>query len=61
MYDKLKGEIARVKQMRKLTYDDISKITGYSSSAIAAFMCGTRETEAIATAIAKGLGIKLIE
>lgn len=58
MYEALKGEIARVKQLRKLTYSDIARMTGYKSNTIAQFMSGTRESDDLAAAIAKALNIK---
>lgn len=58
MYENLKGEIAKQKQMRKLTYYDISEMTGYRPNTIAQFMLGRRESKALATAIADALQIK---
>lgn len=58
MYERLKGEIARQKQMRNLTYDAIGKMIGYSANTIAMFMSGARESKALAEALAKGLNIE---
>lgn len=59
MYDELKGEVARVKQIRGLTYDDIGRLTGYKANTIAMFMSGVRESRAVAEALAEKLKIKL--
>lgn len=61
MYESLKGEVARIKQIRKLTYEDLAEITGYKPNTIAQFMSGTRETEAVASALARGLDIQATE
>lgn len=59
MYDELKGEVARVKQIQGLTYDDIGLLTGYKANTIAMFMSGVRESRAVAEALAEKLKIKL--
>lgn len=55
MYEALKGEVARRKQMHKLTYVDLAKMTGYEPQTIAAFMCGARESDAVAEAITRAI------
>ena len=53
------GKVAEQKKLRKLTNADLAKMTGYRKKTIEAFMCGARESEAIANAIAAALGIEL--
>ena len=53
------GKVAEQKKLRKLTNADLAKMTGYRKKSIEAFMCGARESEAIAKAIAAALGIEL--
>ena len=53
------GKIAEQKKLRKLTNGDLAKMTGYSKKTIEAFMCGARESEAIAKALAAVLNIEL--
>lgn len=53
------GKIAEQKKLRKLTNGDLAKLTGYSVKTINAFMCGARESEAIAKALAAVLEIEL--
>lgn len=59
IYEVFKGKVAEQKQIRRLTYAEIGKMTGYSKNAIAQFMCGARESERVAKAIAKVLDIEL--
>lgn len=61
MYDRLKGEIARLKQLKRFTYSDLAKMTGYSTNTIAAFMCGVRDSEQVASAIKEALNINVKE
>lgn len=58
IYELFRGKIAEQKKIRRLTDADIAKMTGYTTSTIRAFMCGVRENEKIATAIAQALGIE---
>ena len=58
IYELFRGKIAEKKKIRRLTDADIAKMTGYTTSTIRAFMCGVRENEKIATAIAQALGIE---
>ena len=58
IYELFRGKIAEQKKIRRLTDADIAKMTGYTTSTIRAFMCGSRENEKIATAIAQALGIE---
>lgn len=57
MYEELKGEIARIKQMRHLTYEDLARMTGYKTNTISKFMSGDRESEAVADALAHALNL----
>lgn len=59
IYEFFRGKIAEQKKLRKLTNADIAQMTGYTKSAIAAFMCGARESEQVAKAIANALNIEL--
>jgi transcriptional regulator with XRE-family HTH domain len=52
------GKIAAAKKERKLTNADIAKLTGYTKATIEAFMCGARDGDAVADAIAKALNIE---
>lgn len=58
IYELFRGKIAEQKKIRRLTDVDIAKMTGYTTSTIRAFMCGVRENEKIATAIAQALEIE---
>lgn len=58
MYERLKGEIARQKQMQNLTYEAIGEKIGYRANTIAMFMSGVRESKALAEALVKGLNIE---
>lgn len=58
MYDRLKGEIAKRKQIDRLSYGDLAKKTGYEPQTIAAFMCGARNSAAVAEALAKALDLE---
>lgn len=58
MYERLKGEIARQKQMQNLTYEAIGEMIGYRANTVAMFMSGARESKALAEALAKGLNIE---
>lgn len=58
IYELFRGKIAEQKKIRHLTDADIAKMTGYTTSTIRAFMCGVRENEKIATAIAQALEIE---
>lgn len=51
MYETLKGEVAKYKQLKHLTYSDIGKMTGYRANTIAQFMSGARESSAVAAAL----------
>jgi len=53
------GKVAEQKKLHKLTNADLAKMTGYRKKSIEAFMCGARESEAIAKSIAAALGIEL--
>ena len=53
IYELFRGKIAEQKKIRRLTDADIAKMTGYTTSTIRAFMCGVRENEKIANAIAR--------
>ena len=51
MYEVLKGNVAKFKQMQHLTYDDLGRMTGYRGNTIAMFMAGVRESSAVAAAL----------
>ena len=53
------GKVAEQKKLRKLTNADLAKMTGYSKKTIESFMCGARESERIAKALAAVLNIEL--
>lgn len=53
------GKVAEQKKLRKLTNADLAKMTGYSKKTIESFMCGARESEPIAKALAAALHIEL--
>ena len=52
------GKVAEQKKLRKLTNADLAKMTGYSKKTIEAFMCGARESDRIAKALAAVLNIE---
>lgn len=53
------GKISEQKKVRHLTNADLAKMTGYKRSTIEAFMCGARDSDAVAKALAKALNIEL--
>lgn len=53
------GKVAEQKKLRDLTNADIGKMTGYSKQTINAFMCGARQSEHVASAIAQALKIEM--
>lgn len=53
------GKIAEQKKLLSLTDNDIAKMTGYTCSTIRAFMCGVRQSESVAKAIAVALKLEL--
>lgn len=59
IYTLLRAKVAEQKKLRNLTNKDIAKMTGYTKSTIDAFMCGVRESDKVAKAIATALGIEL--
>ena len=52
------GKVAEQKKLRKLTNADLAKMTGYRKKTIEAFMCGARESDRIAKALAAVLNIE---
>lgn len=59
MYEVFRGEVAKEKKIRKLTNSDLAEMTGIKESSLKAFMCGARDSERTARAIAKALDIEL--
>ncbi len=59
MYEVFRGEVAKVKQMRKLTNEELGKMIGVTGNTIAAFMCGARVSENVAQKLSKALKIEL--
>lgn len=55
MYEVLKGNVAKFKQMKHLTYEDLGRLTGYRGNTIAMFMAGVRESSAVAAALERVL------
>lgn len=55
MYEVLKGNVAKYKQMKHLTYEDLGEMTGYRGNTIAMFMAGVRESSAVAAALERVL------
>jgi hypothetical protein len=56
-YELFRGKIAEQKKLRRLTNADIAKMTGIPIGTIKAFMCGVRESDRTAQAIAMALNI----
>lgn len=52
------GKISEQKKVRHLTNADLAKMTGYTRKTIEAFMCGARDSDAVAKALATALNIK---
>jgi hypothetical protein len=52
------GKIAEQKKIKKLTNADLAIKTGFSVKTIEAFMCGVRDGDKVADAIAKALNIE---
>lgn len=59
IYELFRNQIRHAKIDQKLTNTDIAKKSGLSKSTVAAFMCGARETDRTANAIAKALHIEI--
>lgn len=59
IYKQFCGKVAEQKKLHKLTNADLGHMTGYSKKTIEAFMCGARESESIAKALAAVLKIEL--
>jgi hypothetical protein len=59
IYRLFRAKIAEQKKLRNLTNADMAKLTGYTKSTIDAFMCGVRESENVAKAIAEALDIEI--
>jgi hypothetical protein len=64
IYEVFKAEVAKVKRLRKLTNADIGKLTGFKKNTIDLFMTSPEhknrdDSEAVAQAISKALGIEL--
>lgn len=59
MYEVFRGEVEKVKKIHGLTNRDLSEKTGIPVSTISAFMCGVRNSDNTAQAIAKVLNIDL--
>ena len=59
MYEGLKAEVAKIRWEQKLTNQDIAKKIGVSKSTVAAFMCGARESDTTAKALAKAFNLEL--
>ena len=58
-YELLIGKIAEQKKLRRLTYMDIAKMTGYKPNTINMFMNGYRQSENVARAIARALNVEM--
>lgn len=59
LYEGLKAEVAKIRWERKLTNRDIARMIGVSKSTVAAFMCGARESDTTAKALAKAFNLEL--
>ena len=59
MYEIFRGEVAKVKQIQRLTNKDIGKMCGVTENTVAAFMCGARVSKRLAKKMSEVLGIKL--
>jgi cyanate lyase len=57
LYEIFRGEVAKVVKIRRLSYQEIADMTGFKRSTICAFMCGARNSDQVARAIGKALGI----
>ena len=58
IYELFREKIKHAKVDMKYTNADIAKLTGYTTSAIEAFMCGARASDKIARAISAALNIE---
>ena len=56
-YELFRAEIKKQQALRRWTYEDLGKATGYKASTIEAFMCGHKITDRVALALAKALDI----
>lgn len=59
MYEGLKAEVAKIRWEQKLTNQDIANKIGLSKSTVAAFMCGARDSDTTARALAKAFNLEL--
>ncbi len=58
MYELLKAEVKKQMYLRDLEYKDLAELTGIKRSTISAFMCGVRNSETTARALARVLEIE---
>lgn len=59
IYELFRGKVAEQKKLRKLTDKKLAEMSGCSFAAVRAFMCGARQSDNTAKALAKALGIDL--
>ena len=59
MYQLLRAEIKKQVYLRGLSYADLAEMTGIKRSTISAFMCGVRNSDATASALARVLQIEM--
>ncbi|SHI23871.1 hypothetical protein SAMN02745823_03776 [Sporobacter termitidis DSM 10068] len=58
IYELLRAEIAKQKNLQKKTNADLAGLTGFSKKTIEAFMCAARDSDSVANALAKALKIE---
>lgn len=58
MYELFRAEVAKQKKLKRLTDADVARMSGLTIASVRAFMCGARESDRTANAIALALGIE---
>jgi transcriptional regulator with XRE-family HTH domain len=59
LYEVFRGEVVKVCKIRHLSYQNVADMANLKKCTVAAFMCGARDSDATAKAIAKALDIEL--
>lgn len=59
IYELFKAEVCKQKRLRRLNNKKLAEMTGFTKSTIDAFMCGVRDSDSVAIAIARVLDIEI--
>jgi len=59
IYELFKAEVDKQKRLKRLNNKDLAKMTCFSESTIKSFMCGARNSDAVAKSLARVLDIEI--